>query len=65
MADICRNAGISQATYYLWKRQYARLGVSELRKLRHVWEGNGRLRRLVAELSVDRQILHGTVSKKL
>jgi putative transposase len=43
LADICRKAGISQATYYLRKRQYAGLGVSELRELRQLREENGRL----------------------
>ena len=57
VADICRKVGISQATYYLWRRQYAGLGVSELRELRQLREENGRLKRLVADLSVDRQIL--------
>jgi putative transposase len=65
VADICRKVGISQATYYLWKRQYAGLGVSELRELRQLREENGRLKRLVADLSVDRQILQEIVSKKL
>ena len=48
VAEICRKVGISQATYYLWKRQYAGLGVSELRELRQLREENGRLKRLVA-----------------
>ena len=65
VADICRKVGISQATYYLWKRQCAGLGVSELRELRQLREENGRLKRLVADLSVDRQILQEIVSKKL
>ncbi len=65
VADICRKVGISQATYYLWKRQYAGLGVSELRELRQLREENGRLKRLVADLSVDQQILQEIVSKKL
>jgi putative transposase len=65
VADICRKLGISQATYYLWKKQYARLGISELRELRQLREENGRLKRLVADLSVDRQMLQEIVSKKL
>jgi len=66
VAEICRKVWISQATYYLWKRQYAGLGVSELRELRQLREENGRLKRLVADLSVDRQILQEKiVSKKL
>ena len=62
--DICRKVEISQATYYLWKRQYSGVGVSELRELRQLREENGRLKRLVADLSMDRQILQEVVSKK-
>ena len=60
--EACRKAGISEATYYLRKRQYSGVGVSELRQLR---EENSRLKRLVADLSMDRQILQEIVSKKL
>lgn len=62
VTDICRKLSVSQATFYLWKKQYAGLGVQELRELR---EENGRLKRLVADLSLDRQILQEIVSKKL
>jgi len=65
VAEICRKVGISHATYYLWKRQYSGVGVSELRELRQLREENGRLKRLVADLSMDRQILQEIVSKKL
>lgn len=65
MADICRKVGISEGTYYLWKKQYAGLGINELRELRQLGEENGRLKRLVADLSLDRQILQEIVSKKL
>ena len=64
-ADICRKLGISQATFYMWKKQYAGLGVQELRELRQLREENNRLKRLVADLSLDRQILQEIVSKKL
>jgi len=64
-ADICRKLSISQATFYLWKKQYAGLGVQELRELRQLRDENGRLKRLVADLSLARQILQEIVSKKL
>ena len=51
--------------FYLWKKQYAGLGVQELRELRQLRDENGRLKRLVADLSLDRQILQEIVSKKL
>jgi putative transposase len=63
--EVCRKTGISEATYYLWKRQYSGVGVSELRELRQLRDENGRLKRLVADLSLDRQILQEIVSKKL
>jgi len=62
VAEICRRLGISQGTYYVWKKQYAGLGISEVRELRQLREENGRL---VADLSLDRQILQEIVAKKL
>ena len=61
--DVCRKVGISQATYYLWKRKYSGVGVSELRELRQLREEVGRLKRLVADSSLDRPILQEIVSK--
>ena len=57
--------GISQATFYLWKKQYTGLGVQESREMRQLREENSRLKRLVADLSLDRQILQEIVTKKL
>jgi len=65
VADICRKLGVSQASFYAWKKQYAGMGVQELRELRQLRDENGRLKRLVADLSLDRQILQEIVSKKL
>jgi putative transposase len=64
-ADICRKLGVSQATFYMWKKQYAGLCVQELRELRSLREENGRLKRIVADLTLDRQILREIVSKEL
>jgi putative transposase len=63
VADICREHGISEATYYIWKKQYSGLGLSELRELRQLREENGKLKRLVADLSLDRHILQEIVQK--
>ena len=62
--EVCRKVGISQATYYAWNRQYAGLGVAELRELRQLREENGRLKRLVADLSLDKVMLQDVLSKK-
>jgi putative transposase len=63
--EVCRRMGISPATYYSWKKHYAGLGIAELRELRQLREENTRLKRLVADLSLDRQILQEIVSKKV
>ena len=65
VADICREHGISDATYYVWKRKYAGLALSELRELRQLREENNKLKRLVADLSLDRHVLQEIVRKKL
>ena len=65
MVDVCRQIGISEATYYTWKKKYAELGVSELRKLRMLEDENARLRRIVADLTLDKQILQEVVRKKI
>jgi putative transposase len=65
VAEICRKHGISQQTFYLWKKKYAGLGLNELRELRQLREENAKLKRLVADLSLDRHILQEIVAKKL
>jgi putative transposase len=62
--DICRKLGISQATWFRWKRKYAGLGVSELRRLKQLEEENRRLKQLVADLSLDKKMLQDVLSKK-
>jgi putative transposase len=65
ISDICREHGISEATYYIWKKKYAGLGLNELRELRQLREENAKLKRLVADLSLDRHMLQEIVRKKL
>jgi putative transposase len=65
VSDVCRAAGIAEATFYVWKRKYANLGVSELRKLKLLQDENARLKRLVADLTLDKHILQEVIAKKL
>ena len=65
VADICRQLGVSEATFYVWKKKYAHLGVAELRELRQLREENARLKRVVADLTLDKHILTDVVKKKL
>jgi len=57
VVEVCRKHGISQQTFYLWKKKYAGLGLQELRELRQLRDENAKLKRLVADLSLDRHIL--------
>ena len=63
VSDVCRQLGVSEATFYLWKKKYAHLGVSELRRLRQLEDENARLKRVVADLTLDKHILMETVRK--
>ena len=65
VADVCRGTGICEATFYVWRKKYASLGVSELRRLRQLEDENGRLKRLVADLTLDKHILQEVIAKKL
>ena len=62
--EICRKLGVSEATFYRWKRRYGGLGVSELRELRQLREENRKLKGLVADLSLDKTILQEALRKK-
>jgi len=65
IGDLSRQLGVSDATFYAWKKKYAHLGVSELRRLRQVEEENSRLKRLVADLSLDKHMLSEALRKKV
>lgn len=63
--EVCRKMGISEATFYLWKKKYQNLGPSELRRLRMLEEENRKLKAIVADLSLDKVMLQAVVAKKL
>ncbi len=63
VADVCRQLGVSEATFYAWKKKYAHLGVSELRRLRQLEDENARLKRLVADLTLDKHMLSEALRK--
>ncbi|SQJ30167.1 Transposase [Serratia rubidaea] len=63
--EVCRKMGISEATFYNWKKEFGGMGVTELRRLRQLEEENQRLKRLVADLSLDKEMLQEVIKKKL
>jgi putative transposase len=63
--EVCRKAGISQATFYAWKKKYGGLMPSEMKRLRQLEEENGRLKRIVADLSLDKEMLQDVIKRKL
>ncbi len=65
VGEVCRKMGISEATFYNWKKKYGGLGVSEVRRLKQLEEENSWLKRMVADLSLDKQMLQDVLQKKL
>lgn len=65
VSEICRRAGISQATYFNWKKKYAGLMPSEMRRLRELEDENSLLKKIVADLSLDKEMLQDIVKRKL
>ncbi len=63
--EICRQMGISDATYYNWKKKFGGLGPSEVRKLKQLEEENRKLKQMVANLSLDKQMLQDVLKKKI
>jgi putative transposase len=63
--EVCRKLGISDATFYNWKKKYGTLGISELRKLKELEEENSRLKKIVADLSLDKQMLQDVLKKNV
>jgi putative transposase len=64
LADMCRQLGCSEASFYLWKKRYGNLGLTELKELRQLRDENTRLKRLVADLTLDKHILTEVARKK-
>ena len=65
VADVCRRMGVSEASFYVWKKKYGQLGLTEIRELRQLRDENARLKRLVADLTLDKHILGEVIRKKL
>ncbi|MDM0064987.1 transposase [Variovorax sp. J31P207] len=65
VVDVCRQIGVSEATYYTWKKKFGDLGVTELKRLKMLEDENARLKRIVADLTLDKQILQEVVRKRL
>ncbi len=64
VGEVCRKAGISEATFYAWRKKYAGLMPSEMKRLRQLEEENGKLKRIVADLSLDKAMLQDVISPK-
>ena len=65
VVEVCRKLGVSEQTYYRWKKKYAGMGVAELRRLKQLEDENKRLKGLVADLTLDKQMLQEVIAKKL
>lgn len=65
MAELIRKVGISEQTFYRWKKQYVGLEVDQVRQLKQLQEENARLKRLVADLTLDKVMLQDVLGKKL
>jgi len=65
VAEICRKAGISQATYFNWKKKYAGLLRTEMKRLKQLEDENARLKKIVADLTLDREMLQDVIRRKL
>ncbi len=65
VAEICRKAGISQATYFNWKKKYDGLLPSELKRLKQLEDENARLKKIVADLTLDCEMLQDVIKRKL
>lgn len=65
IGEVCRKAGISEATFYAWRKKYAGLMPSEMKRLRQLEDENSKLKKLVADLSLDKAMLQDVLNRKL
>ncbi len=65
VGEVCRKMGVTEQSFYRWKRRYAGMGVAELRRLKMLEEENRRLKQLVADLALDKEMLQDVLRKKL
>jgi putative transposase len=65
VTDICRRAGISQATYFNWKKKYQGMQLPEMRRLKQLEDENAKQKKFVADLSLDRKMLQDVIRRKL
>jgi putative transposase len=63
--EVCRRAGVSQQTYYQWRKKYGELMPSEVKRLKQLEEANRRLKTMVADLSLDKAMLQDVLSKNV
>ena len=64
IGEVCRKAGISEATFYNWRKKYAGLMPSEMKRLRLLEDENGKLKKIVADLSLDKAMLQDVIRRK-
>ena len=64
VAEVCRKAGISEATYYMWRKKYGGLMPSEMKRLKQLEEENSKLKRIVADLALDKEMLQDVIREK-
>jgi putative transposase len=64
VGEICRKMGVAEATFYRWKKAYAGMGVAEIRRLKQLEDENGKLKRLVADLTLDKTMLQDALRRK-
>ena len=65
VAEICRKAGISSATYFNWKKKYAGMLPTDMKRLRELEDENSRLKKIVADLALDKEMLQDVLKRKL